>query len=155
MKKFSWTDLLIFVISTEIVGAFSALLSGGYTELYAELIRPPLSPPALVFPIVWTILYALMGISAYQVWRYDTLSSRRAVGVYAIQLAINFSWSIIFFRFEALFLAAVVAVLLFISVGAMVYLFRRIDRKAAHLQLPYLVWSLFAAYLAIGTYLLN
>ena len=96
-----------------------------------------------------------MGISAYQIWRYDTLSSRRAIGIYAIQLAINFSWSIIFFRFEALFLAAAVAVLLFFAVGAMVYLFLRIDRKAANLQLPYLVWSFFAAYLAIGTSILN
>ena len=155
MKKFSWTDLFIFIVSAEITGAFSALLSGGYTELYAELIRPPLSPPAIVFPVVWTILYAMMGISAYQIWRYDTLSSRRAIGIYAIQLAINFSWSIIFFRFEALFLAAAVAVLLFFAVGAMVYLFRRIDRKAANLQLPYLVWSFFAAYLAIGTSILN
>lgn len=155
MKKFCWTDLFIFIVSAEIAGAFSALLSGGYTELYAELIRPPLSPPAIVFPVVWTILYAMMGISAYQIWRYDTLSSRRAIGIYAIQLAINFSWSIIFFRFKALFLAAVVAVLLFFAVGAMVYLFRRIDRKAANLQLPYLVWSFFAAYLAIGTSILN
>ena len=148
MKKFSWTDLFIFIVSAEIAGAFSALLSGGYTELYAELIRPPLSPPAIVFPVVWTILYAMMGISAYQIWRYDTLSSRRAIGIYAIQLAINF-------RFEALFLAAAVAVLLFFAVVAMVYLFRRIDRKAANLQLPYLVWSFFAAYLAIGTSILN
>ena len=155
MKKFSWTDLVVFIVSSEIAGAFSALLSGGYTELYAELIRPPLSPPAIVFPVVWTILYAMMGISAYQIWRYDTLSSRRAIGIYAIQLAINFSWSIIFFRFEALFLAAVVAVLLFFAVGAMVYLFRRIDRMAANLQLPYLVWSFFAAYLAISTSILN
>ena len=112
MKKFSLTDLLIFVISAELVGAFSALLSGGYSDFYAELARPPLSPPAAVFPVVWTILYALMGISAYLVWREDTQASRRAIGVYVIQLAINFSWSIIFFRFEALFAAAVAAVLL-------------------------------------------
>ena len=141
MKKFSLTDLLIFVVSAELVGAFSALLSGGFTDLYAQLVRPPLSPPAAVFPIVWTVLYALMGISAYLVWREDTRASHRALGVYAIQLAINFSWSIVFFRFEALLAAAIVAVLLLAAVGTM--------------QLPYLAWSLFAAYLAAGTYLLN
>ncbi len=155
MKKFSWTDLFIFIVSAELAGAFSALLSGGYSDFYTELAKPPLSPPAALFPIVWTILYALMGISAYQIWRYDTLSSKRAVGVYAIQLAINFSWSIFAFRFEALFLAAVVAILLFAAVAVMVWLFWRIDRKAAYLQLPYLVWSLFAAYLATATSILN
>lgn len=155
MKKFSLTDLLIFVISAELVGALSALLSGGYTDLYAELTRPPLSPPAEVFPVVWTVLYALMGISAYLVWREDTQASRRAIGVYVVQLAINFSWSIVFFRFEALFAAAVVAVLLLAAVAVMVYSFWGVSKKAAYLQLPYLAWSLFAAYLAAGTFLLN
>lgn len=155
MKKFSLTDLLIFVVSAELVGALSALLSGGFTDLYAQLVRPPLSPPAALFPVVWTVLYALMGISAYMVWRADTMASRRAIGVYVIQLAINFAWSIVFFRFEALLAAAVVAVLLSAAVGLMVYSFFGVDRKAAYLQLPYLGWSIFASYLAIGTYLLN
>ena len=155
MKKFSLTDLLIFVISAELVGAFSALLSGGFTDIYAKLTRPPFSPPAAVFSIVWTVLYALMGISAYLVWRADTQDSRHALGVYAIQLVINFSWSIVFFRFEALLAAAIVAVLLLAAVGVMVWSFFGVNKKSAYLQLPYLAWSLFAAYLAAGTYLLN
>ena len=155
MKKFSLTDLLIFIVSAELVGAFSALLSGGFTDIYNRLTRSPFSPPATVFPIVWTVLYALMGISAYLVWRADTRASRRALGVYAIQLAINFSWSIVFFRFEALLAAAIVAVLLLAAVGSMVWSFFGVNKKAAYLQLPYLAWSLFAAYLAAGTYLLH
>ena len=155
MKKFNLTDLLIFVFSAELVGAFSALLSGGYSDFYAELTRPPLSPPSTVFPVVWTILYALMGISVYLVWREDTQASRQAIGIYVIQLTINFSWSIIFFRFEALLAAAIVAVLLLAAVAVMIYSFYGVNRKAAYLQLPYLAWSLFAAYLAGGIYLLN
>lgn len=155
MKKFSLTDLLIFIVSTELVGALSALFAGNFSGFYGELNRPPFSPPAAVFPVVWTILYALMGISAYKVWQADNVDSRRALGIYVIQLAINFSWSIIFFRFRALTLAAIVAVVLFASVAVMTYSFYMIKRKAGYLQLPYLFWSLFAAYLAVGTSILN
>lgn len=155
MKRFSLTDLLIFVVSAELTGALSALFSGGYSDFYAEIARPPLSPPAFLFSLVWTILYALMGISAYLVWRADTQDSRRAIGVYAIQLAINFLWSIIFFRFRALLAASFAAILLSAAVAVMIYAFYGINRKAAYMQLPYLVWSLFAAYLASAAYILN
>ena len=103
MKKFKLTDLLIFVVTAELVGALSALLAGDFTSFYAEVIRPPLSPPAWLFPVVWAILYALMGISAYMIWnnRKNELRRSSALKLYYIQLAVNFSWSIIFFRFRA------------------------------------------------------
>ena len=157
MKKFSLTDLLIFMVGTELVGAVSALISGSFTGVYSALAKPPLSPPAAVFPVVWAILYALMGLSAYLIYASDEDSANRtqALGLYVIQLAVNFSWSIIFFRFRLLGAAMFVAILLFVLVLAMVIAFRKVRPFAAWLNLPYLAWSLFAAYLSIGFSILN
>ena len=156
MKKFKWTDLFIFIVSAELVGAVSALLSNGFTEFYRSLVQSPLSPPAILFPIVWTILYALMGWSAYLIYSEDDAPDRaKALILYAVQLAVNFSWSIIFFRFQQLGAAAVTAVLLSILVAAMILSFRKIRTKAAVLNIPYLLWSLFASYLAIANWVLN
>ncbi|WP_303837131.1 TspO/MBR family protein [Ruminococcus flavefaciens] len=157
MKKFKLTDLLIFVVTAELVGALSALLAGDFTSFYSEMIRPPLSPPPWLFPVVWAILYALMGTSAYMIWnnRKNEIRRSSALRLYYIQLAVNFSWSIFFFRFRALGLAAAVAVILFLLVGAMILSFRRISSLAARLNIPYLVWLGFATYLAVAIYFLN
>ena len=157
MKKFKLTDLLIFIVTAELAGALSALFAGDFTSFYAEVIRPPLSPPAWLFPVVWAILYALMGISAYMIWnnRKNEIRRSNALRLYYIQLAVNFSWSIIFFRFRAFALAAAAAVILFLLVGAMILSFKKISPLAAKLNIPYLVWLGFASYLAIAIYLLN
>lgn len=157
MKKFKLTDLLIFVVTAELVGALSALLAGDFTSFYDEVIRPPLSPPAWLFPVVWAIFYALMGTSAYMIWnnRKNELRRSSALKLYYIQLAVNFSWSIIFFRFRAFALAAAVSVILFFIVGAMILSFRKISPLAAKLNLPYLVWLGFASYLAVAIYFIN
>lgn len=158
MKKIKWTDLIIFVAGTELVGALSALFAGGFSGFYKDTIQPPLAPPSAVFPVVWGILYALMGISAYLVYtgsEDDSTLRRTALGLYIVQLAVNFSWSIIFFRFRAFTAAAAVAVLLALLVFAMTAAFARVSKPAAWLNVPYLLWSIFAAYLAIGTALLN
>ena len=157
MKKIDITALLIHIIAAELVGALSALFAGGFTGLYAIIKQPPLSPPPAVFPIVWTILYALMGASAYIIFAQETSSRKQhiAVGLYAIQLTVNFLWSIIFFRFEAFFLAALTTVLLAVLVAAMVFAFSKVSKIAALINLPYLAWSLFAAYLALGVWILN
>ncbi len=158
MKKIRWTELIIFVVSAELTGAISALLAGSYKDFYSALVQPPLAPPSAVFPWVWGILYALMGISAYLVWKEpeDRGNYRStALTVYAVQLAVNFVWSIIFFRFGLLTAAAVTAVILAALVGAMVYAFARVKKTAAWINVPYLLWSIFAAYLAIGNAVLN
>ncbi|MBO4876718.1 MAG: tryptophan-rich sensory protein [Ruminococcus sp.] len=158
MKKIRWTELIIFIVSAELTGAISALLAGSYKDFYASLIQPPFAPPSAVFPVVWGILYALMGISAYLIWKEpeDRGAYRStALTLYAVQLAVNFVWSIIFFRFGLLTAAAVVAVILAALVGAMVYSFARVKNTAAWLNVPYLLWSIFAAYLAIGNAILN
>ena len=155
MKKINLTDLLIFIVSAELVGAVSALLSGGFGNYYAELIKPPFSPPGWIFPVVWAVLYALMGISAYMVYSSESYMRKSAMGIYIVQLAVNFSWSIIFFSFRLLTVAAVTAVVLMILVAVMVYSFFRIRKLSGILNIPYLLWSTFAAYLSIGIALLN
>ena len=152
MKKFSLTDLLIFVVSAELVGALSALFAGDFKVFYAEIIRPPLSPPAIVFPIIWAILYALMGISAYLV---SVSGKPYSLKTYNIQLAVNFIWSIVFFRFRLLKISAILAVVLLILVGVMMMQFCKVRKISAGLNVPYLIWSAFASYLAIAICIIN
>ncbi len=157
MKKFNLTEMLISVVAAELVGALSALLAGGFAGFYREIVQPPFSPPGFVFPVVWVILYAVMGISSYLVYAETDAGvlRSRALTAYVVQLAVNFSWSILFFRFRLFGTAAAVAVLLALLVAVMIVRFAKVRRLAAWMNLPYLLWSLFAAYLAIGVRLLN
>lgn len=152
MKKFSLTDLLIFVVSAELVGALSALFAGDFKAFYSEIIRPPLSPPAIVFPVVWAILYALMGISAYLV---SISGKRHSLKIYNLQLAVNFLWSIVFFRLRLLKISAIVAVILLILVGVMMMQFCKVRKISAGLNIPYLIWSAFAVYLSSAICIIN
>lgn len=157
MKKFKLTDLLIFIVTAELVGALSALFSGDYSSFYTDIKPPPLLPPAWVFPVVWAVLYALMGISAYMIWQTDDRKTGRsaALKLYYIQLAVNFSWSILFFRFRLLGIAAAVAIILLLLVGVMILAFRNVKKTAARLNIPYFIWLIFASYLAAAVYILN
>lgn len=157
MKKIKWTDLFIFIIGTELVGALSSLLSGDFSAFYSELAKPTLAPPGIVFPIVWAILYLLMGISAYLVYASDAEPSQKtaALTLYAMQLFVNFMWSIVFFRFKLLSAAIIVVLLLIVLVTAMIVKFRQIRPLSAYLNIPYLLWIMFAAYLNIGFAILN
>ena len=97
--KIKYTELLIFIVSAELVGALSAMITGDF-DRYAS---PPLMPPSWLFPVVWAVLYALMGISAYLIYFSDSSADKkRALWLYAAQLAVNFSWSIVFFKYEKL-----------------------------------------------------
>lgn len=151
MKKFSLTDLLTSIIIAELVGTVSAVISGNFSVFYSQIIQPPLSPPAKVFPIVWTVLYMLMGISSYII----KTKKPNSLKIYIIQLAVNFSWSIIFFRLKLFGLSAIVAIALFILVGIMVIRFFKISKLASLLNVPYLLWSAFASYLAVAICFLN
>ena len=136
------------------VGGVSPLLSGGQ-EIYDELVRPPLSPPGWVFPVVWTILYILMGIGAGLVQTSGDRSGDKALRAYYIQLALNLLWSPIFFRFELIGLAAVWLVLLTAAVWTARQRFAAVSDSAGTLLLPYFLWGLFALYLNVGFVLLN
>ena len=147
-------DLIISLLIPVAVGSISALISR-IPGRYAGMQQPPFSPPAIVFPIVWTALYILMGISAYMISRSEDTRKSRALSVYALQLFFNFFWSILFFRFSwylpAFFWLAAMIILILI----MIFRFFQIKPLAAYLQIPYLFWCLFAAYLNFGVYWLN
>lgn len=159
MKKhrINITDLLIFIVSAELAGALSALLSGGFRDFFIKYEKPPLLPNAGVFPVVWTILYAVMGISAYLIYSSgkDRDDVKTALKVYWAQLFVNFSWSIIFFRFELLWLAVGVVVLLLALIAVMIKLFKDIHTIAGYMNIPYLVWVAFATYLTVAIAVIN
>ena len=157
LMKRSWKPYLFGILLTEAVGGLAALLTREATELYGSTIRkPPLSPPAVVFPIVWTILYALMGVSAARVYRLPLSAERTgALRLYLLQLAVNFAWSILFFNCQAYGLAFFWLILLFALLVRMILAFRELDPAAAWLQLPYLLWVFFAGYLNYGVWMLN
>lgn len=157
MKKHNIVDILIFIISAELVGALSALLSGGFSDFYEKYNQPPLSPPAWLFPIVWTILYAVMGFSAYLIYSSDAKprTKEKALTIYWAQLAVNFLWTIVFFRFEALWAAFAVILLLWVLIILMILCFRKINQIAAYINIPYLLWVTFAAYLNLAVAIIN
>lgn len=140
-----------------VVGTLSGLLSMNGMEIYAATAaKPPLSPPGWLFPVVWTALYILMGISAARIWQLPESSARsKGLNLYVGQLVVNFFWSLIFFNAQAYGFGAIWLFLLFGLVLKMVLEFRKIDPKAAKLQIPYLLWLMFAAYLNIGVWILN
>jgi len=157
MKKRNISDMLIFIISAEAAGAVSALLAGSFSDFFDKYKEPPLLPPGWLFPVVWTILYAVMGYSAYLIHNSaaDADKRKNALTIYWAQLALNFMWSIIFFRFEALWLAFVVIMALWIMIIAMISSFRKISPLAAYINIPYLIWVTFAAYLNLATAIIN
>ena len=137
------------------VGGISALLTSGNMMLYQEINQPPLAPPGFLFPIVWTILFILMGISSAMVYITAPDKSQKALTVYALQLVVNFAWSLIFFNLRAFFFAFIWILLLLALIVWMIYEFWKINKVAAYLQIPYLLWTTFATYLNLGVYLLN
>lgn len=157
MKPIKWSDLLISIGIAELVGVLSAVLSGNSWGFYKELSRPPFSPPGIVFPIVWVILYALMGISAYLIEQSKSpeVEKQKALRIYAAQLFLNFLWSIVFFRFELFGLSVIIILTLLFLVALMIYSFYKIEPPAAYLNIPYFLWLVFAAYLNIGIVILN
>ena len=150
--------VLIFAISIAAalaVGGLSAVLNAGQMDLTERYVMPPLNPPTWVFPIVWTVLFTLMGISAAMVHQSSSPERSDALFLYGLQLAVNFLWTVFFFRFGALLLSFFWLLFLILLVLLMVVRFSRCDARAGKLQLPYLLWLCFAAYLNFALCLLN
>lgn len=147
--------LIYSLLITLGVGALSGFLTRESMQQYQGLNKPPLSPPSFLFPIVWTILYILMAVSAFQVYESDKDCRKPALTVYGIQLAVNFIWPIIFFNLHAYLFAFIWLILLWALVLAMILLFYRCSHCAAYLQIPYLLWITFAAYLNYSVWMLN
>ena len=157
MKKSTFRIYLFFILLCELVGIVAGLLTRESAMVYSEtIIKPPLSPPAILFPIVWTVLYALMGIGAARVYLANP-SDERSKGLFffVLQLAANFLWSFIFFRAQAFGSAFIWILFLWILILGMILNYSKVDRLAAYLQIPYLIWVTFAAYLNLGVFILN
>lgn len=157
MKRHNWKTYVFWILLTEAVGGLSGWLTREGTKIFNEtIIQPPLSPPPLVFPIVWGILYALMGISAARIYLSTKSPERsRGLNLYFAQLVVNFFWSLIFFNAQAFGFAFLWLLLLWGLVLWMILTFRKVDPIAAWLQIPYLLWLTFAAYLNFGVWYLN
>lgn len=154
MKIKNTSALIIAILIPLAVGSLSSLLSGNM-DTYAMMNRPNISPPAIVFPIVWTILYILMGISSYLIYQSENENKEKTLRIYALQLFFNFLWSIIFFGFSQYFFAFIWLLALIVILIIMIYEFYKISPLAAYLQIPYLLWCIFAAYLNYMIYQLN
>lgn len=144
---------IVFILISLAVGGLSAFLTRNNMNVFDTIQKPPLTPPAIVFPIVWTILFTLMGYSAARVYLEDPKSN--AIEVFGVNLVVNFFWSIIFFNLQAYTFAFIWLLLLIAVVIVMIIKFYRVDKAAAYLQLPYLAWLLFAGYLNLYIALMN
>lgn len=156
MKKIK--PYVISILLALATGGISAFLTRNNMNIYQEVNTPPLSPPSILFPIVWTILYLLMGISAAQIYTDPMARSQRkekALFIYALSLFVNFTWSIIFFNLQAFLFAFIWLVLLWILILKTILAYFKINRLAAYLQIPYLLWVTFAGYLNLSIWLLN
>ena len=144
---FRWKPLLISILISFGAGGISALFTMNSMGIYESLNQPPLSPPSIVFPIVWAILYLLMGISAYLVYDSQSFLRKKALILYGVQLVFNILWPLFFFNLQWFWFSFVWLSVLVALVLAMVAAFDQVNKTAALLQLPYLLWLVFAGYL--------
>ena len=140
-----------------LVGIVAGLLSRTGMEVFEMVNKPPLSPPAFLFPIVWTILYILMGISAYLIIKSDANleEKTKALKIYIYQLIVNFLWPIFFFNLKWYFFSFLWILLLWVLIIVMIREFSRISKTAGYLLVPYLLWVTFATYLTFAIWVLN
>lgn len=152
--KIQWKTLVTCLIIPLAIGIISALLTRNNMETFDLINKPILAPPSWLFPVVWTILYILMGIASYLVF-ISKKPNKTALTVYGIQLIFNFFWSIIFFNLELYLFAFIWLVLLWLLIFKTTILFYQISKPAGYLMIPYLLWVTFAGYLNFSIYLLN
>ena len=170
MQTINWKSLFTNITISLGVGILASLLTRINMNILMDIKKPPLTPPGWLFPIVWTILFVLMGIGAYLVtntypaMRFPandpkamarSLEQRSALKIYALQLLLNFAWTILFFNFRLYCLCLIVIAALGGAILSMIFAFYPINPLAAKLQIPYLLWVSFAAYLNLGICFLN
>lgn len=154
--KIQWKKLIGCLAIPLGVGVVSALLTRNSMEQFSSLRQPPLSPPGWLFPVVWTVLFILMGIASYLVMiSGHPARSKTALTVYGVQLAFNFLWSILFFNWQLYWVALIWLIALWGLIWLNMVLFYRLSKPAGYLLIPYLVWVTFAGYLNTAIALLN
>lgn len=152
--RIDWKKLIIITVITFIVGTFFSFLTMNSMDTFKDLSKP-INVPGVLFPIVWSILYLLMSISCYLIVQSNDKDKKEGIILYAIQLVINSLWTLIFFGFGAYLLSFIWIIILLIVVIIMLAKFYNINKIAMYINIPYVLWLLFAAYLNLGTYLLN
>ncbi len=155
--KAKWKDLAIAILIPLIVGSAASLCSSNGINSFESLAKPKITPPSYVFPIVWTILYVLMGISSFIVYNSNAPKQEKAfaLSVYSIQLFFNFFWTLLFFNFQSYLPAFLWIILLILLIIIMIFTFYHISKLAAYLQIPYILWVLFAGILNFMIYQMN
>lgn len=154
LQKIQWKNLISAIAIPLAVGGLAALLNQTGISQFATVNQPPLAPPAFLFPVVWTLLYILMGIASYLA-ATSGASNDTALVLYGLQLLFNFLWSFFFFHFQWYLFSFIWLVVLWLLILATAISFYRISKPAGYLMLPYLLWVTFAGYLNLGIYLLN
>lgn len=155
-RGIDWKALGVCLLISLGTGIASGIITSSSMDIYVnELIKPPLSPPGLAFPIVWTILFVLMGISSYMIYESVAPTRKRALTLFVVQLAVNFFWMIFFFNLRLYLFAFFWLIFEWILVFSMIRSFRKINIIAGNMQIPYLVWLSFAAHLNLAIYILN
>lgn len=147
--------LLLSILIPVGLGFLVGLLTKDSMNVYSSLVKPDLAPPGVLFAIVWTILYILMGISSYLVYTSDSPYKNDALRAYIVQLVVNLIWPIIFFIAENYFISLIWIILLLVLIIIMIKAFLKVDKFAAYLQIPYLLWVVFATYLNYSIFILN
>lgn len=157
-KKLKFIPLIISIGIPLLIGGITSIIFPNISSIYESLSKPFFSPPQIVFPIVWTILYILMGIASYKVYirKYDNIDTSSALFVYALQLLLNFLWTIIFFGFRLYGLSFLELILLIIFVIlTIIRFYSKAGKCAALLLLPYLIWLIYAGVLNFFIWMLN
>lgn len=143
---------LFYLFLPVVLGSIVGFIISGSID-YKYLVQPPLAPPSWLFPVMWTIIYLLMGISYYLLKLDSNIECLDKL--YYVQLVVNLLWSIIFFVLKARFFACIWIILLDILVGLMIYWFYNTKKASGIFNILYMIWILFATYLTIGIYVLN
>lgn len=152
--RIDWKKLIIITVITFVVGTFFSFFTMNSMDTFKDLSKP-INVPGVLFPIVWSILYLLMSISCYLIVQSNDKDKKEGIILYVIQLVINSLWTLIFFGFGAYLLSFIWIIILLIVVIIMLAKFYNINKIAMYINIPYVLWLLFAAYLNLGIYLLN
>lgn len=149
-----WKNLIISILIPNILGFLGSLI-GNANSGFENINKPFFTPPGIVFPIAWAILYILMGISSYIIYESDDLGKLEALRIYGIQLVVNSLWTLFFFKLNWFLFSFILVLIILGLVIVMVLKFYNIDKVAAYLQIPYILWLCFASVLSLNVYLLN
>ncbi len=149
-----WKKLIISILIPNILGLFGSLI-GNVMDGFDGINKPSFTPPSILFPIVWIILYTLMGISTYLISESNNGDSREALFIYGIQLIINVLWTYFFFNLKWFLFSFILVLIILLLVIIMIRKFYNINKLSAYLQIPYVIWLIFAAILSFNVFLLN